>query len=267
MVKDFDIGKLDRLMEEIGSNLHTEVKAYLIGGFAMMKNGIKDSTKDVDIVFNTEEEAKIFIDSAIEIGFLPDKDLPNEYEEMDMITVLRDQEERRFDIFVKQVLKGLTLTTDMQDRGKTIEYSHLKILIGSNEDIFLFKSITSRPADLEDMRNLARTGSIDWKVIEREANNQPTPWRWIGRLYGRLTDLEEEYKIWTPLTNGLQREAEIAAAIELLLSTLQDRTLDTQEAARSLRENDMKFIEAVFNRMKDHGLVTEENGRYQLLAS
>ena len=76
MNKKFDMKQLDELLDDIGKQLTTPIRAYAIGGFAMMKNGMKNSTKDVDIVFQTEKDARHFIAAAMESGFFPDKKLP-----------------------------------------------------------------------------------------------------------------------------------------------------------------------------------------------
>lgn len=178
--------------------------------------------------------------------------------------VLRDNNERRFDIFVRRVLRGLVLAPGMQSRARSLEYTNLIMYIGANEDIFLFKAITSRPADLEDMRQMAETGSLDWDKIVEEANGQPTPWRWIGRLYGRLVELEEETNIITPITKKLQADAEIAAAIEILASKMESGSLTLKEAAAILKEEDHAFVDAVFSRMEEYGIAVREEKIYTL---
>jgi hypothetical protein len=60
-----------------------------------------------------------------------------------------------------------TRAHNLWDKGK------LKIQIASKEDVFLFKGITEREADLEDMRLLAESG-LNWKTIQQECQNQST---------------------------------------------------------------------------------------------
>ncbi len=258
------MNQLESLLRELGGQLSTHVEAYVIGGFAMMKNGLKASTKDVDIVFQTEKDARYFIEAALGHGFSPDTELPEAYAELDAITVLRDSHERRFDVFVKRVLKGLVLTQKMWQRAKKTKYGNLSVSVAAMEDIFLFKSITSRPADLEDMRTIAETGAMAWEHIITEANNQPTPWRWVGRLYGRLIELEDIANIVAPITKILEPEAELAAAMELLIHKLGSGPLSLQEAAAILQEEDVSFVDNVFARMEQYDLVINEDGRFRL---
>lgn len=174
----FTENHLDEVFGRISSTVGFPVECFLIGGLARIKNKMKIATKDIDIVFSDEKEAREFVRAALQVGFYPDTERPPEYEEMNTITVLRDVEGNRIDVFVKAVMGCLTYTDTMKSRSRKISPGgKLTVHVSSNEDIFLYKAITSRPRDLEDMENLARTGGLDWDVIEREARNQPTPWK------------------------------------------------------------------------------------------
>ena len=183
---------------------------------------------------------------------------------MDAMIVLRDDEERRIDVFVKVVHKGLIYKDTMKSRAKEIQFNEsLIIRVSSNADIFLYKSITSRHRDLEDMEILARTGDVDWEIIKAEARSQPTPWKWLGSLYGKLLELEERTGIVTPLMS-LEEEAEIAQAIEILIRALDNNPLDKEEAECILGE-DERFVHDVLTAMKRYGLVKETDGIYHLI--
>ena len=251
----FSESHLDDVFNRISSSIEFPVEAFLIGGLAMIKNKMKIATKDIDMVFFDEKEAREFIRAALQIGFRPDTELPAEYEEMNTIMVLMDEDQNRIDVFVKVVMGCLTYTDTMKSRAGTIHFGEkLTIHASSNEDIFLYKSITSRPRDLEDMENLARTGGLDWNVIEQEARNQPRPWKWIGRLYGRLKELEDETGIVTPLTKRLENEAVIAQAVEILLGQIGKAEFTHHRAKEILREDD-EFVDDVIAYMNRYGIL------------
>jgi len=79
----------------------------------------------------------------------------------------------------------------------------------SKEDIFLFKGITEREADLDDMRILAESG-LDWKLINKECQTQSAaagvPWEMA--LSQNLQDLNERYHIYSPIAKELRKVAE-----------------------------------------------------------
>ena len=56
-------------------------------------------------------------------------------------------------------------------------FGNLQVHVMAPEDIFLFKGITEREADLDDMRILAEIG-LDWKAIEAECLSQKRSGRW-----------------------------------------------------------------------------------------
>jgi len=261
----FEEKQLDDVFTSISLFIEKPIEGFLIGGLAMIKNNMKTATKDIDIVFENDEDARTFIEAAQEVGFELDTELPPEYEEMDAMVVLKDGATRRIDVFVRVVLKGLAYSESMRSRASSICFGDtLTIRISSNEDIFLFKSITSRDRDLADMEALARTGDIDWETIEEEARSQPTPWKWIGRLFGRLIELEVKTGIVMPLTSRLRKEAEIGQAIEILLEILKANPIGRVEAMRILEEDEGAFIDEVFSAMERYGLVTEKDRKFHL---
>lgn len=261
MVVLFKEEQLDEVFNQIAVTIKFPIEGFLIGGLAMIKNEIKSSTKDIDIVFSDEESAREFVRTAQKVGFALDTELPLEYEEMKTMVVLKDEEDRRIDVFVKIVLGCLTYTESMKSRAKPIEYGNkLTIHTSSIEDIFLYKSITSRPRDLDDMETLARTGKLNWSHIEEEARSQPTPWKWVGRLYCRLGELEEKTGILIPIAKHLEKEAEIAQAIELILGFLEDGSQSKENIIERLGEEDATFTEEVIRKMLDMGLIRDEQG-------
>ncbi len=93
-------------------------------------------------------------------------------------------------------------TTQLWTKGE------LKLQLASKEDIFLFKGITEREADLDDMRILAESG-LDWNIIHQECQNQSTSSGrlWDDALYQKLLDLKEKYHIESPIEKPLRKRA------------------------------------------------------------
>ena len=108
----------------------------------------------------------------------------------------------------------------MKERSKKMyERYNFSLYVASIEDIFLFKAITTRPDDLADMASLAGK-EIQWNIVEEETRSQDESWKWIGRLHGRLEELEDEYGIPSPLKRFRhQRSSPLSASF---LSLQQD---------------------------------------------
>jgi len=253
----FNEGQLDKVFQEISAKLESPVEGYLVGGLAMIKNQMKATTKDIDIVFATEEDARAFVEAAQEVGFKQDKELPPEYIEIGAFIVLKDEQERRIDVFVQILANKLMYTNEMKTRATELIFDDLTIHVSSINDIFLFKAVAPRPRDLDDMELLAKTGYIDWAVVEEEARNQPTPWKWIGMLFGRLIELEDKAEITAPITQSLRNEAEIAQGIELILGLLEDGPLPRDVIIKKFNEEDATFAKEVIGKMIEMGLIID----------
>ena len=115
------------------------------------------------------------------------------------------------------------------------------------------------------METLARTGKLNWNHIEKEARDQPTPWKWVGRLYCRLGELEEKTGILTPIAEHLEKEAETAQAIELILGFIEEGPLSRDVIIEKFEEEDTAFTDEVIRKMIEMGLIRDEHGELILL--
>src|SRR3989344_9639522 len=97
------IEEQQKLLLNISRRLKKQITAYAIGGTAMMFLGFKDSTLDIDIVFENEQDREVFRKAIQEIG----------YKKMDSIVVYGKKQnqpemftlgDERFDLFVNHVI-------------------------------------------------------------------------------------------------------------------------------------------------------------------
>jgi hypothetical protein len=107
-----------KLLLNIARKLKQKVTAYAVGGTAMMFLGIKDSTLDIDIVFENEKDKNIFKEVVKSLG----------YGEMDPVKVYGTKRNRpemltlndeRFDLFVIEVIDFI-FSESMQKRAESI---------------------------------------------------------------------------------------------------------------------------------------------------
>lgn len=77
---------------------------------------------------------------------------------------------------------------------EVLKCNKLSVFFCSNEDIFLFKTMTERDGDLEDCISIATTQSPDWNIILEELKNQIKAsgnniWiTWVGERLDILVD-------------------------------------------------------------------------------
>lgn len=206
--QDYIIRELDKLSLKIT----IPVKLLMIGGMGLIHFGLKDATKDIDVVVQSPRELHALSAALESLGYRSPNSvrISRPYREMEAFRILENRDGFRWDIFHQRVCAALTFTREMTSRATDFyNKGRLKVLLASREDIFLFKGITEREADLDDMRLLAESG-LDWKVIEQECRNQSvlSGRLWENALYENLVELREKHEIRSPIEKTLKKIVE-----------------------------------------------------------
>lgn len=180
---EHDLGYINSVFDRISKNLREEVAIYHIGGNAMCWYGLKETTKDVDLVLTGEGGIDSFRSAVLDSGFIeveivsvPGYEHINQYAIFDEVRGIPLNQEftpgLRVELFLDQICGGFRFSGGMtsrcvrgEDRGLLKEY------FCSIDDIFLFKSITERERDLGDMNLLAERG-VNWDIISDEFIDQ-----------------------------------------------------------------------------------------------
>ena len=166
------IDEQQKLFLNIARILNRKITLYAVGGTAMMFLGLKDSTLDIDIVFENEKDKKTFKEAIKSLG----------YREIDAIKVYgarRNQPEmlklndERFDLFVVNVI-DFVFSENMQKRAESIHQfgENLILKIADPHDIILMKCATDRLKDKDDARKIIGLGKIKWEILAEEARKQ-----------------------------------------------------------------------------------------------
>src|SRR4030067_3312454 len=172
--RSFDKDYLQQEFDKTASKINQPVTLFLIGGGGLAFYGLKDATKDIDIIIDGQKELQTLTTALKSLNYKkPDSAvITRAYNKMRANEILENADGFRWDIFVKKVCNALTFSNAMKTRAhEEWAKGKLKIQIASKEDIFLFKGITEREADLDDMRLLAESG-LDWKTIKQECRSQ-----------------------------------------------------------------------------------------------
>ncbi|AHL22803.1 hypothetical protein [Thermococcus nautili] len=168
-----------------------EIHIYLIGGGNLALRGIKPATADVDVVVENvgvlNRLERVLTDPSPELKtskglVIYIKVVEHEYRrKLGAYSVYRkldpELEDFNLDVFVRRVLRGITLTEGIMKRAfvpkEFNELEKLKVHLVSPEDIFLFKGVTSlgRSKDIDDIMRLLELG-IDFDVVLDEVRAQ-----------------------------------------------------------------------------------------------
>ncbi len=156
------------LLRQIGAKLGTPTVAYLFGGGNMLLRGLKPATKDVDLILEDTRTFQRITKTLTTMGFKPlaGRDLETEDRRLEPSGIYVASHYPRVDLFTKTVLGKLQLTEEMKERGEERRLLNLQLKLLSLEDVFLFKSITERVGDLDDMAIIIRKATeFDWPAL------------------------------------------------------------------------------------------------------
>jgi hypothetical protein len=162
--------------------------------------GAKLATKDIDLVCTSTKDVKDLVEAMKNSDFIRVDRLAKEYKTLGAWIVMERPDKMRFDIFDRQVCGKLEIDDSMQARARFYRsFNNLDVYLMSGEDIFLFKGMTERTDDLDDMRILVERG-IEWDAVKSECLSQKKSDEWAGALGSKLLDLQERFDIESPIT-------------------------------------------------------------------
>ena len=225
---------LTQALNACGTFVSRKLTAYLIGGCAMTFMGRKAATKDIDIVLGSYGDAKEFATALQQVGFVSVRHLTNPYVRLGAFDIVEDKQGMRFDIFDRQVCNALVLSDGMRARARPYRgFGNLEVKLVSPEDIFLFKGITERASDLDDMRILAEIG-LEWTAIKIECLSQTRSGRWAYMLGTKLLELRQKHGITSPIIKTLMDHADTNLLLYVFRAVMGRQQLTFTEIAAAI---------------------------------
>jgi hypothetical protein len=199
--KQFDAKYIDKEFEKIGARVKALVSVYLIGGCAMSFRGLKESTKDIDLVFKNTRDCRLFCYALFGAQYYEHHAIKPEHKGLKATVMYENRDGLHLDLFVGRVMKKLALSSSMIKRAELHKvYKNLKVFLLSPTDVFLFKGLASeeRKRDLPDMQVLYPL--VDWNVLVRELKSQKLAGQLIAWLVRRLEEFRQTYKLDVPVS-------------------------------------------------------------------
>ncbi len=148
--KDFE-----QLFIELNVKLDSKVNIYIIGGAVLLYRNLKPSTKDIDLVVNSKKEFLNLQSTLVKLGFKTENPT-DDYRKLNLSQIFI-RADIRIDLFETKVCSQFQLSKGMIQRTELIlKLEQLNVSLCSNEDIFMFKTITEREGDLQDCIALSK---------------------------------------------------------------------------------------------------------------
>lgn len=161
-----------KLLLNVSKLLKKKITIYSIGGTAMMFLGLKNSTLDIDLVFENEEERTLFKNAIQELGY-------QELNAMKVYGAKKNTPEmftlgvERFDLFVDNIV-DFVFSDNMKRRAKQIRQfsDNLIIKVADVHDLILMKCATDRLKDKDDVMSILKNTNINFDIIIKEVKDQ-----------------------------------------------------------------------------------------------
>lgn len=188
------------LLKLVGSLLKKKIKCYMIGGSAMLFYGLKTVTKDIDLVFTSEEEISLFRKSLEETGFAKKSYEIHKREPANEQCILMERKEERFDLFLNDIVTTKLSPGIVNRIREKHEFSGLTVNVISPEDIIVLKCATDRAGDRKDAADIMNSREISWDTILGEAKWQAENGKmaFVILLFDFVNDLVADYKAPVP---------------------------------------------------------------------
>jgi hypothetical protein len=250
----FDREYLKKEMEKLDGLMKERLDFYLIGGGSMSFQNLKDATKDIDVVVRSEHDLKLLRDALVRTGYsVPAVRGP--YRQMQASLIMENRDGFRWDIFVMVICGGLRLSDAMIRRAvELFRFDRVSVHMISLEDIFIFKSVTSRERDREDMYQLFLQG-LDFTVIRDEIiwqNELNRNAAWLAFFFNGVEEVVERYSIVIPFYDEFHELAYNDMVSQMILDRLEKGNVDVEELVRELGVDD---IEVHLDKLVDKKLI------------
>lgn len=195
------IEEQNTLFSDISRKLKSKIICYAIGGTAMMFQGLKENTIDIDLVFDNLEDRKTFAKALEELEFKKIDSMIIYGKKPNQPELLKRREEERIDLFTLEVISFVFSDNSKKRAIKTHQFGENFIIkIADMHDIILMKQATDRAKDIIDIVSILNSRNIDWNILLEETKNQVR----LGKKRAALDlgifieDLEKKFKIKTP---------------------------------------------------------------------
>ena len=265
-MKMFDSNYIELELKKINKHLNKPIDIYIFGGGAMSFYDLKTATKDIDVLLPSETEASALIKSLFKSGYNKIETKDPIYIKMKTREIIENSDGFRWDVFVNKICGGLTFSKDMQKRSKSFkEFNNIKTYLVSPEDIFILKSVTSRPRDREEMFTLFSHG-LNVEIIKKEIQKQTKldeNRAWLSYFFVGLDELVREYNVIFPDYDEFLRLAEEEMLEKLILEFIQNKPRSLNDLV-SILKCDKNEIQQILEDLIKQDKISKSRGKFHI---
>ncbi len=260
---------LGRLREEVAradAHLTEPVDAYLIGGGAMSYAGLKGATKDIDLVLRTDADLDVLAQALEALDYKIVTEVDPAYRDLGASRYYDKDGAPRWDLYVGQVCRKLSLSPGMVERATREEPQLEKLRLHrlAPSDIFIFKSITEREADRDDMDAIYARG-LPWDIVlsEMEWQSAHSEVAWSAAFHGALETIAERGDP-VPILDELEALADREVGELAVLSHVGKGAVTRTAVVEAIGE-EAEWVEGLIDGLLASNRLGEQDGRLALL--
>src|SRR2546427_7761281 len=136
--KNFSVRYVTSQLRLMSEKLEGKTAIYVAGGTVMAVRGLKEGTKDIDVVVGSKEDLMKVKNSLATLSYSKaNRDLELAYQRMDAGVILENVDGFRWDVFEKVVAGKFHLSPGVKSRARDYEISSKKLAVKflSMEDV------------------------------------------------------------------------------------------------------------------------------------
>ena len=196
------LGWLER---DLSPHLDRETRAIAHGGTALTLLGIKDSTKDVDFAFQSQDAFDRFARVLKSLAFERRRDIrasPKEvYQRFENPSAIVDVVDMRFPTW-----NNWRVSKAVLKKPVILRFGNLRVVRLDRDAIFLYKTYPLRETDIDDLKTILTNGAPDESRVITLFNEQDGIHR---------SELSKD-TVHEPLFNILELRVRFAASLDLI---------------------------------------------------
>lgn len=260
----FPLADVEASFRKIALHVASPLVAYVLGGAAMAKLGVKAATKDVDLVFRNRGDVEAFEAALVAVGAQRLHEPGGRAERPGARRVWETADGMGWDLFLGNVVGFRLLEADYESSVPWLAEKNLEVRRLAPDLVFVMKAVTPRTRDIGDMADLLSSGAATAAGVERlVAERIPlTPDQaWLSRFYRGVKDMSDERGIDVRWVERFEGEATAEAEGALIGGWLAEKPLTLAELAKRLRASS-KETRAVLERLEALGKVRRNGDRW-----
>lgn len=265
----FNKDYIENELQKLSTLLRRRTRLFVAGGAAMAFYGLKEATKDIDVVVERRSGLHSLMSALRTGGYAyPKHGLGFTYTRMRAKAILENGDGFRWDIFERVIANKLSLSKGMVSKSHVIfNKAKLHVRSLSKEDIFLLKSVTERDFDLDDMRIVAESG-IDWNRVKTECHSQASRSEriWEDALCEKLIDLRERMNVVSPIEKSICRIADQRILERWIIKRVGAGVNTVNDLAREAGEPKWVIRKALAELVEKRDLGVKREGRLHTFA-